>query len=283
MRKTDITLQSGFDNLIRKQPIEQVGRLINSPEIFYLDGVPYCGYFQTPETLLKDLHRVATKADVVKNGRENTGIETKQAVFGIMPRSPARNDYCRFTASSKSQTEIFAVLKVANEFFAELYEKHFPENFKQAMAEITSNVHKSWRYVGSPYLTVNINLNHAIKYHRDSGNFPKALSTVLIVRKEASGGLLCIPEINITLAQEDGAFSLLPGAQIIHGVTPIKFNNHDSYRASIVFYSMKNLKNCYPYHKELERAQTMSLAKFYKQKSPEQLAELKKALERSKP
>jgi hypothetical protein len=277
MQKREVKLNLKFEELLKTQPTSPVGEMVEKETMVYLEGKPVMGYFHTPPALLKELHEAVGIAKVHKTARV-WGLQTSHAVFGVQPRNPNRNDYCRFTRDSATQKPVFEVLNKACQYFSEVYEKNFPENYKAALKQINQNVDPSWRFNKTPFLSLNINLNHAIKYHRDNGNFSEALSTVLIVKKNIKGGQLAVPELNLTLAQQDGAYCLFPGSRFIHGVLPIQASRQPSYRASIVFYSMTGLKHCYPYHQELGRVQTMAMEKFNHQKSPEVLAKLKKAL-----
>jgi hypothetical protein len=240
-----------FDHLLRKVPEGIVGQVLDESAIIYEDGVPTLGYFIVPDSLLKDIRRVVKGTKAQKSSRTN-GIPTQSTVYGVMPRNHLRNDYCRFTAHSKSETDFFSVMNKYCEVLCEYYEKYFPENYKAALEEV-NEVHADWRHNVTPFQTININVNHAIKYHRDSGNFRSALSTVLIVKEDIEGGMLTVPEYDMTLSQRDGAFTVFHGQSLIHGVTAIRRLRPNGYRASIVFYSMNGLKNCYPFQDEINR------------------------------
>jgi hypothetical protein len=251
---------ASFDHLIKKTPASIVGKLIDKPTIIYEAGEPILGYFFMPDSLMKDVRRAAMSVKL-SNDHRTWGLPTKSVVLGVMPRHSTMNNYCRFTSPTKKEISNFAILSTALEYAASLYERYFPEHYKAAKEEIASSVDKSWRYNDTPYLTINVNVNHAIKYHRDNGNFKSALSTVLIVKHNIRGGELCCPELGVTLSQRGSALTLFDGRSLVHGITPIAPTGPNAIRASIVFYSMSNLKHCYPYSKEFERVKIVSTEK----------------------
>ena len=110
-----------------------------------------------------------------------------------------------------------------------------------------------YRLIDTPYTTANINVNHAIKYHKDSGNIKESFSNVLILKEHCTGGELVLPDYRIALKQSDGALCIFSGQKEIHGVMPIKPYKKDFYRASIVYYTLAQLEHCYPYKQEVTR------------------------------
>lgn len=252
MKKLDRVKQGQFDHLLKTQPLSLVGERIDEPTMIYEDGLPMLGYFFVPQTLLKDIRRVVRETRPQKSSRTN-GLPTQSTVYGVMPRNHLRTDYCRFTHATRSEKCLFNVMNHYCIVLCEFYQRYFPDNYQSALAEIRTDVHSDWRHNATPFQTININVNHAIKYHRDTGNFRQAMSTVLIVKDGISGGELVVPEYNLTLSQRDGAFTIFNGLSLIHGVLPIQRTRKDGYRASIVFYSMNALKNCYPFQDEINR------------------------------
>lgn len=251
-RRIDRVRSGDFDRLIKTQPREVVGELIDEPAVVYEDGKPMLGHFFVPDSLLRDIRRVVKGTKPQKSSRTN-GLPTQSTVYGVMPRNNLRTDYCRFTSATRKEGEFFQIMNHYCEVLCEVYERHFPEAYRSAIEEVHGAVVPDWRHNRTPFQTININVNHAIKYHRDTGNFRKAMSTVLIVKDEIAGGELTVPEYDMTLAQRDGAFTVFDGQSLVHGVLPIRRLSPRGYRASIVFYSMNALKNCYPYQAEIDR------------------------------
>jgi hypothetical protein len=218
---------------------------------------PVLLYTQCPPRLLAALRPLCRRLRMTSAPRVNGTMNTS-AVFGVLPRSPSRATcrtcrYSRTTAEFKSE---WPALAAANEWVASLYQEHFPAHYKAALADVQANVHKDWRWNDTPYLSVSVNVNQAIKYHRDSGNMPSALSTVLICREGVHGGELALPELGLELPQEDGALLLFRGDLIVHGVHPFRKLRADGFRASIVFYTMKGMATCLSQAAEIAYANT---------------------------
>ena len=167
-----------------------------------------------------------------------------------------RVDFCRFSVSSKNEHKYFETSFKFAEYIDELYKAHLPEAREFNQEAIASTVHSDWRVNDTPFTTCNFNVNHAIKYHRDSGNFKDVFSNVLILKSGITGGELVFPEFGVAFEQSDCALGIFDGQHWVHGVMPIERQKADSYRASIVFYALAGMKNCYPYKAELERFKT---------------------------
>jgi hypothetical protein len=155
--------------------------------------------------------------------------------------------------NTKNQKELNADILYFARLIDNLYKKLLPEQHDLNLKIVQDSVETEYIIKDTPFTTVNLNINHAIKYHRDTGNFKNVFSNVLILKDAVAGGFLVCPEFDIAFGQQDGALILFDGQNIIHGVTPIKMKHDNSYRCSCVFYSLADMKNCYPYKMELER------------------------------
>jgi hypothetical protein len=145
------------------------------------------------------------------------------------------------------------------EVLTNIYKEHLPEQFQHDVATINENVNSDYLLKEKqPFATANINVNHAIKYHRDTGNFRGNLSNVLILKDGIIGGELVFPEYGFALSQEDSFLAVFDGQNEIHGVMPIIKTKENPYRASIVYYTLENMKHCYPFKMEVERLQKLS-------------------------
>ena len=128
-----------------------------------------------------------------------------------------------------------------------------PELYEYDLNKAKELVDEDYRLVDTPYTTANINVNHAIKYHTDSGNIKGSYSNVLILKEYCTGGELVLPDYRIALEQSDGALCIFRGQEEIHGVMPLKPYKENFYRASIVYYTLAQLQHCYPYKEEVTR------------------------------
>jgi hypothetical protein len=136
-----------------------------------------------------------------------------------------------------------------------------PEAYDYNLKRIRESVHADWRPTNTPFTTCNFNVNHAIKYHRDSGNFKGVFSNVLILKDGIAGGQLVFPELGIAFEQADGALGIFDGQKWIHGVTALQKTKPNGYRASIVYYALSGMKDCYPYKEEVARYKKIRVVK----------------------
>ena len=173
-------------------------------------------------------------------------------VFGALPRVALREDYCRFSGDTKQDPKMFSLLSKAAKELWGTYQTKLPE-MSQYFAQESGNINPDWMKTGTPFSTININKNFAIKYHVDAGNMGQVFSNVLISKKMAEGGYFVMPAYRVALAQDDGWLAIVDGVNILHGVTPITYHSPKSYRNSFVFYTLKNLKHCECKTEELAR------------------------------
>lgn len=241
---------------------EEMGDVIDESTVIVVDGKPTIAYMILDEADCAGMRRVARSTRVSK-GTRKSGVAKKASVFGAMPRSSTRSDYCRFTRNTHDEPANVQEVKRFGQKLAEVYRELFPEVFDRAMAEIEAVVHEDWRWSGTPFLTCNVNLNHAIKFHLDAGNVRSALSNVFILKRGIDGGELVCPEFGISFSQRDRALVIFDGQKIVHGVRPISptVGAIESYRASIVYYTMNGMKLCLCKDDELKRARDVRTQK----------------------
>jgi hypothetical protein len=248
------------DRLIKQSPKKgDYNILINENTIFYKDDKPVGLYFKIEDTFIDQIRKAIVETKYVKTYRARKALPTQSSVFGSLPRIPLRNDYCRFSAQTKSEKlnaqRLFSFMPI----LTDIYKQYLPEQYERDLNVINENVSSDYMLKeNQPFTTANINVNHAIKYHKDTGNFRGNLSNVLILKSGIIGGELVFPEYGFALAQDDKYLAIFDGQNEIHGVMPIMKVSEKPYRASIVYYTLENMKHCYPYKMELERLQKLS-------------------------
>jgi len=225
--------------------------LINFECQIYVKDKLVCTYKKASD----EVHRVLTYASensTAKKSSRTLGVVTNSTIFGALPRVALREDYCRFSADTKKDPKMFALLNRAAKELWQVYKKDFPEMSNYFELEANS-IDKDWMKTGTPFSTININKNFAIKYHVDAGNMANVFSNVLVSKRLAEGGYFVMPEYRLALAQDDGWMAIVDGVNVMHGVTPINYLSPKSWRNSFVFYTLSNLKNCNCKPKELAR------------------------------
>lgn len=260
MKTFELVKIRNCDELIKQTPSKNdFNTLIDSDTIFKKNGVTVGLYIKIKNPLINELRKASLETKYVKTYRTAKALPTQSSVFGSLPRIALRNDYCRFSAQTKNEKLNTQRLFSFIPYLTEIYEEYLPEQYKHDLKVINDNVINDYLLKeNQPFATANINVNHAIKYHRDTGNFKGNLSNVLILKDGIVGGELVFPEYGFALQQDDSYLSIFDGQNEIHGCLPIMKTKDLHYRASIVYYTLENMKHCYPYEMEVQRLQKLS-------------------------
>jgi len=259
MKAFELTKIRSCDDLIKQTPKkEHYSLIINEDTLFTKNGKAVGLYIKIGFDQSQSIRAASLNTKYLKSSRTR-GVQTQSSVFGSLPRIARRNDYCRFSAQTKNEKTNANILFSFLPHLTEIYKKYLPEQYEHDINVISENVKQDYIIQQkAPFTTANINVNHAIKYHRDTGNFRGNLSNVLILRDGIVGGELVFPEYGFALAQGDSYLAIFDGQSEIHGVMPIIKTKENPYRASIVYYTLENMKHCYPFKMEVERLQNVA-------------------------
>jgi hypothetical protein len=260
MRIFELNKINDCKELIKQTPTKNDYNLVISEDtLFTKNGVNVGLYIKIDNNQLQGIRNASLNTKYVKTYRTTKALPTQSSVFGSLPRIALRNDYCRFSAQTKNEKENANILFSFLPYLTEIYKTYLPTQHEHDLKVIQENVNSDYLIKEkTPFTTANINVNHAIKYHKDTGNFRGNLSNVLILRDGIIGGQLVFPEYGFALAQEDGYLAIFDGQSEIHGVMPIIKTKENPYRASIVYYTLENMKHCYPFKMEVERLQNVA-------------------------
>ena len=266
MKTFELNKVLSCDNLIKSTPTkDHYDTVIKSDTIFTKEGRTVGLYVKIPKSELTEIRRACLTTNYVKTYRTLKALPTQSSVFGSLPRVPLRNDYCRYSQQTKNERDNANRIFSFQSTLLRIYKEYLPNNLQTDTEKVNNQVNGDYLLVeGSPFATANINVNHAIKYHRDTGNFKGNLSNVLILRDGIIGGELVFPEYRVALSQEDGYLAIFDGQSEVHGVMPIIKTKENPYRASIVYYTLENMKHCYPFKMEVERLQQLTTERAYK-------------------
>lgn len=259
MKTFELTKIRSCDDLIKQTPKkEHYSLIINEDTLFTKNGQAVGLYIKIGAEQSKSIRVASLNTKYLKSSRTR-GVQTQSSVFGSLPRIARRNDYCRFSAQTKNEKTNANILFSFLPHLTDIYKQYLPAQYEHDLNVISENVKQDYIIQQkAPFTTANINVNHAIKYHRDTGNFRGNLSNVLILRDGIAGGELVFPEYGFALAQEDSYLAIFDGQSEIHGVMPIMKTKENPYRASIVYYTLENMKHCYPFKMEVERLQNVA-------------------------
>ncbi len=200
------------------------------------------------------LIRTLSKVKFTKNIRTN-GLVTQSEIIGYRPRQTGSSTKktCSKTAFGNKyqyiENELYRVAQIAEKLYAE----YAPDRHANH-ATLSEKVHTDYRLPETSFTSGIINKNNPLKYHYDTGNFKDVFSIMLGLKQNTKGGYLHLPQLHINLEVSNGSLSMFDGQSFIHGVTPILSTTEDSYRFTIVFYSLVQMWNCLETAKEVELA-----------------------------
>ena len=227
----------------------------NEDVLFTQDGVPIILYKKL-ETDTNDI-RWAVQNIKYESSTRTAGLKSTSAIFGYSPKVALRKDFCSATAmANKFPKAHYVICKFAEEL-TKLYEEYFPEILAKHYDIVTEKVLDDWKIEGTPFTSGIVNKNNQLKYHHDAGNFKGVLSNMLVLKNKVKGGRLACPEFDFILECADDHVVIFNGQNILHGVTPIQALSKDSYRYTVVYYSLEQMWKCEGVNEELKRIRTV--------------------------
>lgn len=203
---------------------------------------------KTPTRLLTSLLKI--KYD--KNKRL-AGLITHSRIFGFKNREKIRNDFCSSTMLSRESPDDHQIICDFAKELTNYYKKYCGEVFDDHLAIANEKILPEWKIKDTPFSSGIVNKNNALHYHYDSGNFKDVYSNMVAFKSNIKGGYLSIPEYDIGLEIATNSIVLFNGQKLLHGVTPIKLLSKNSYRFTVVYYTLQQMWKCEPLTKELAR------------------------------
>jgi hypothetical protein len=187
------------------------------------------------------------------------GLKTTSRVFGYLPRSALRRDFCTTTSFARSQPREHALVCQYGQKISAMYSQFTPETYRKHKEIMGAKILDEWAIKDTPFTSGIINKNNPLKYHFDAGNFKGVYSLMLGFKKDIDGGYLSIPDYNVGVEIADNSIFMFDGQEILHGVTPIRRLSAKSRRFTIVYYSMQQIWNCLPLDEELARIRKLKM------------------------
>lgn len=186
-------------------------------------------------------------------GKRTRGLVSTSRIFGYRPRSEIRGDFCSSTSmANEFPTEHSLVANLALKL-EEYYQSLNPEGHLRHKT-LAEKALPSYRIQGKSVFTSGIiNKNNPLKYHFDAGNFNDVYSCMIVFKGGIGGGYLSCPEYDVAFQLPNNSVFFFDGQGILHGVTPIRRQNEQSYRFSVVYYSLKRMWQCLTVDDELAR------------------------------
>lgn len=187
--------------------------------------------------------------------KRSSGLIARSRIFGFTPRNRMKtsDQTCRVASLAKEDVKTHKLICDYAQEINNIYSDNNPETYKKHK-DLTEKVLKDYVIPNTLFTSGIINYNNPLKYHFDAGNFKNVSSAMIAFKEDTGGGHLSLPEYNVKLAIEDTSISLFDGQNILHGVTPIKKYSDNSFRFTIVFYSLVGMWQCLPLDKEIADA-----------------------------
>jgi hypothetical protein len=206
----------------------------------------------------------ALKTITYESSYRSGGLPTISRIFGFSPRSTLRKDFCAVTSMAQEFSAQHAEICRGATVASDLYASHHPALFKAHRAISMEKVRPEWHLEESPFTSGIANKDNQLRYHFDTGNFRNVWSGMLVFKNQVEGGFLSVPEYDLCFELKDHTALLFDGQGLLHGVTPFKKLTSNSYRYSIVYYSLRQMWNCLSPTEELMRIRKVKTEREYK-------------------
>lgn len=250
-----------FNDYIKRSALEtDYENLIKENCLVTENGEPKILYLHIDNDLTTEI-RKAVKSLKYEKGLRTAGLKTESRIFGYSPRNTIRKDYCSSTSLAYQNPEQNKAICDFGEYLSILYQQYFPKVYNEHQTKTNSKILKEWRIGDTPFTSGIVNKNNPLKYHFDAGNIKNVLSNMVVFKSGVNGGFLSCPEYNVGFEVADNTVILFDGQKILHGVTPIQKLTSNSYRYSVVYYTLQQMWNCLPITQEIARIQKVRTAR----------------------
>jgi hypothetical protein len=120
----------------------------------------------------------------------------------------------------------------------EYYEKYVPDCYEKQKKKADQT---HFKIVGTTFTTITTNINFQTTLHKDTGDDPEGFGNLVVIEKgKYTGGETCLPQYGIAVDVRTRDV-LFMNVHEWHGNLPIKKENDDVIRLSIVCYLRYNL------------------------------------------
>ncbi len=180
---------------------------------------------------------------IADSSRAGAGVQSKHVQIGFMPANTMRGNFCSKTSHYSESLQIFGYYMSI--FGEDMYKKYLPELYEEHRKEMEKLKDDKLKISkNSIFTSAVINRSNSIQYHIDKGNTVPGTTLINYFVKDAVGGELIIPELDLAINIKNNIFLIMDGYRFIHGVAPIVPTAEGGKRYSVVYYSKKELFNC---------------------------------------
>lgn len=244
----------------KRQALERdFSTLITHSTVVMIDDEPRIVYVELDD-VGEDYTAIADALQTIDfaiiKGKRTGGMQGESRVFGWMPRRTLRNDFCHIPQLAIENPAAHQAICTYAERVSTWYQRYNPDLYQKHEGLMQDKVSGDYRMPDAPQTVFTsgiVNRNNALPYHFDAGNFKDVWSCMLVFKKNIAGGFLSVPALDLGFQLKNNSLFMFDGQGILHGVTPIKRLALDSYRYSIVYYSLQQMWNCLPITDEIIR------------------------------
>lgn len=205
---------------------------------------PVYAYVPLDRVAVGDLRRAVLATSGASYTAYRAGLRNASRTFGWTPRRPLYGrEGCQPASMAVDNPDTERVLDQWAGRLTSMLHELVPDRLAADVAA-TAPIAPDWKLGDTHYTSGVINRSAQLPYHRDVFNYP-VWSAMPVLRRGVSGGYLHIPEYDALIPCRDGWGVFFPGQQLVHGVTPMYLHQPDGYRYSIVYYSLRGLKDCF--------------------------------------
>jgi len=182
-----------------------------------------------------------------------TGLPSTSRVFGYEPRKVLRKDFCSATSLASEDPVGHGALCDGARLCEQYYKDTNPTLYQRHREVVANKVLAEYHLRNTVFTSGIANKNNPLPYHFDRGNFASVWSAMLVFKGPGlEGGYLALPQYDASFALPDLSLLMFDGMGLLHGVTPMSVPA-DSYRFSVVYYSLKQMWRCELPQAELAR------------------------------
>jgi len=230
--------------------------LIDEPTEVFVEGHadPFAAYGPLPDEFDKD-------GDLMRTAKYGVGVRTtgklttRSVTFGWVPRTVMRSrDYAAPSKFNTTFPELYEELGRLGTCMGKKFATHVPEQYEQQVRLLKDEVVEDYRLGDTAFTGGILNLDCALEYHRDRGNFKDSWNIMGVWKQHTSGGVTVLPGPRLGFEMANNTFFLFPAQSVGHGVTKITKHRRDAYRISAVYFATMGLRHSLPVEEERRRA-----------------------------
>lgn len=260
LHRQELDLREYKHRMVREDDVATVVRestLIFNAETRELEIV-YLVLDDDVSAITAALHRV----EMLQSAR-SSGMRSNSRVFGNQPRNLPRRDFCTAASLARDEPAAHDLIASYASRVSTYYQHYNPDRYR-AHEQKAADVLEEWRLEKTPFTSGIINRNNQLPYHFDAGNFSGVWSNMLVFKHRIAGGYLAVPEYDVAFELPNNSLLMFDGQSLMHGVTPFRKLADDSWRYSIVYYSLKSMWKCMPIDMEVIAARKRRTEREYR-------------------